>query len=1117
MRHVLIPLCLSLFWSAALAADFDAIHHDLDAKADPATSKLEVVDRMSVPNSLLDDEVHLGLNTELEIKSLTPGIEFEVIAESIEAEDGGMDRDDAGIPSPIRINKYRVIGGDRSGDLELKVEIKGTINEPIEQVGEEYARGFSTSPGLIEERGVYLAGSTYWLPQIDEHLMTYEMTVSLPQGWRSIGQGTRLSAIEEAGRHIDTWSVTTPTEEVHLIGAQFTEYSFDVGAVKAMAFLRKPDDNLAKRYLETTAQYLEMYRNMLGPYPYTKFALVENFWETGFGMPSFTLLGEQVIRFPFILHSSYPHELLHNWWGNGVYVDFPTGNWCEGLTAYMADHLVAEQRGQGADYRRSILQRYTDYVKDDNDFPLSEFISRYSAATEAVGYGKSAMFWNMLRTRVGDAAFIEGFRLFYERNKFERASYDDIRAAFEDHTGDDLGAFFEQWVTLKGAPSLALQNVDVKEAGGGYALSFDLTQQQSAPAFNLTIPVAIYSNEGVTVETIDMKDASQSYELELESKPLRVEVDPAFDIFRRLDVMETPPSLSKAFGSDHTLIVLPAAADPQILKRYEQLAEIWTDGDKIEVVRDNEIDALPADRAIWILGDDNAFGSIVTQALSKYDASADAEFIQFGGTRLDKSNHSAVVALRHPSNSEQVIVWLTASHDGVVPRLASVLTHYGKYSYLGFQGEEAKNVASGEWPVLDSPLIAQLSDEMPTAELDQRPALATLDPVFSAERLKAHVDYLASDDLEGRGVGTAGLDTAADFLAQKFEEFGLQPGGDDGTYFQSFSVKGENDEDVTVKNVVGVIAGAKPDYDGQSVVISAHYDHLGRGWPDARQGFEGQIHNGADDNASGTAVLIELAEVMAQATAPDRSIVFAAFSAEEAGLLGAKHYAANAGVYPIDQTIANLNMDTVGRLGDKKVMIFGGPSSDDWSVLFANAAAATGIDVELASSNLSASDNAAFVDASVPAVQIFSGANEDYHRPSDTADKIDPAGMVKIATLVREAADVLAARKDRMHFRAIERTARPEGSRQRRVSTGTMPDFTFAGPGIKVQSVAENSPAAAAGLQAGDVITGLGEDDVADLAGFAQILGQFEPGDQVQVRYTRNGDELTGDMTLAAR
>ena len=229
----------------------------------------------------------------------------------------------------------------------------------------------------------------------------------------------------------ERWSVATPTEEVHLIAAPFTEYSRDAGAVKAMAFLRKPEQALADRYLDATAQYLEMYRGLLGPYPYSKFALVENFWETGYGMPSFTLLGEQIIRFPFILYTSYPHELLHNWWGNGVFVDIAGGNWCEGLTAYLADHLIAEQRGQGADHRRAILQKVTNYVTPQNDFPLSRFHSRHDAVTEAVGYGKTAMVFNMLREKVGDAQFIKALQAFYRDNRFREASFDDIRTSFE--------------------------------------------------------------------------------------------------------------------------------------------------------------------------------------------------------------------------------------------------------------------------------------------------------------------------------------------------------------------------------------------------------------------------------------------------------------------------------------------------------------------------------------------------------------------------------------------------------------------------------------------------------------------------------------------------------------
>ena len=180
---------------------------------------------------------------------------------------------------------------------------------------------------------------------------------------------------------------------------------------------------------------------MLGDYPFSKFALVENFWETGFGMPSFTLLGPRVIRFPFILESSYPHELLHNWWGNGVYPDYATGNWSEGLTAYLADHLFREMDGTGHEYRKEMLARYKNYVSEGEDFPLSQFTSRNSAATQAVGYGKTLMLWHMLRIELGDELFIDGLRQFYDRYQFQRASFADIENLFSELSGRDLSVF----------------------------------------------------------------------------------------------------------------------------------------------------------------------------------------------------------------------------------------------------------------------------------------------------------------------------------------------------------------------------------------------------------------------------------------------------------------------------------------------------------------------------------------------------------------------------------------------------------------------------------------------------------------------------------------------------
>ena len=208
-------------------------------------------------------------------------------------------------------------------------------------------------------------------------------------GWDAVSQGVRVLHNKDEQRTTVRWESPEPQEEIFLVAAKFVEYSKSAGDVSAMVFLRTPDQALAAQYLDATVRYLEMYGKLIGPYPYKKFALIENFYESGFGMPSFTLLGPKVIRLPFIINSSYPHEILHSWWGNSVFPDYEKGNWSEGLTAYLSDHLLKEQQGEGAEYRQTALQKYTDYVSEEKDFPLTAFRSRHSSSSEAIGYGKS--------------------------------------------------------------------------------------------------------------------------------------------------------------------------------------------------------------------------------------------------------------------------------------------------------------------------------------------------------------------------------------------------------------------------------------------------------------------------------------------------------------------------------------------------------------------------------------------------------------------------------------------------------------------------------------------------------------------------------------------------------
>jgi Zn-dependent M28 family amino/carboxypeptidase len=327
-------------------------------------------------------------------------------------------------------------------------------------------------------------------------------------------------------------------------------------------------------------------------------------------------------------------------------------------------------------------------------------------------------------------------------------------------------------------------------------------------------------------------------------------------------------------------------------------------------------------------------------------------------------------------------------------------------------------------------------------------------------------------------------------------------------------------------NVIGVLKGTKTNWDGQAVLVTAHYDHLGRGWPEAHAENAGKLHPGADDNASGVAVLLELARVFASTDRPQRSIVFVAFTGEEAGLVGSRYFVDHPRSVALDKIEGVINLDTVGRLGSGKISVLGAGTATEWPPVFRGIGFVSGIESATVAGNETASDQRAFIERGVPAVQIFTGPHADYHRPGDTADKIDAAGLVKVATVAKEAVAYLAERPTPLTVTIAAATgsasttppAQPAPAAQgRRVSFGAVPDFTFQGTGVKLSDVTAGSPAAQAGLQAGDVIAKIDGTPTPSLQAFSDKLRSLQPGQKVTVTFVRGGTEQSLDVTVAAR
>ena len=660
MAAALVVLAMSCTTTLAQPTGAGGMHHDLHVVLDPATRELQAEDTITLAG---DTSVGLELSTQFAIEQFT--IDAVPVASKPELLADGRARWTLETEGP--------------GSHRIVLRYHG----PLAPLPDTDHRGtLQGLPPMADVRGSFLPGDTGWYPQVRGRTFTYRLALELPAGQRGLAPGRLVSETDNAQGYRAVFDFPFPAESIDLLAGPYEVQERwlarkDGAAIRLRTWFHPEIRDLAPGYLDALGHYIDFYSDWIGAYPFSEFSVVSSPLQTGFGMPTLTYLGIDVLRLPFIRSTSLGHEVLHNWWGNGVYVDYETGNWSEGLTTFMADYTYKEEESAQAalDLRLSWL-RDLAAIPPAQDYPLREFTARTHGTSQIVGYHKAAFVFLMLRDRLGTDTFTRGLRDFWREQRFQRAGWTDLQHAFERASGQRLDTFFEQWLTRKGVPQVRIDRADVERTGGSLRVGVTLTQTE--PAYALRVPLVLDSADARQTHLVDLVGTRGEFVLDSASLPTAVALDPSLRLARRLEARELPPILRQVMLDPSTVMVV-ATSDGSFRTSAQQLAGKLLDAAPRVMGADQPMPGTPL---------------LVVGARSEVDAFLREHGLPPRPPELDERGSAQVWASTQPDGTALLVI--SAGDAQALQAMQRSLPHYGRQSWLVFDG--AKVIDRGVWP-----------------------------------------------------------------------------------------------------------------------------------------------------------------------------------------------------------------------------------------------------------------------------------------------------------------------------------------------------------------------------------------------------------------------------------
>jgi len=545
-----VVLLVLILATAAFAGAPDTAlpRHDLEVRLDPTVQTLTGRDRIVLEPPTRPLVFHLAPQAEIR------AVEVDGRPARFCFSDGVLEIE---LPAGLRQGR----------EIEAVIEYAARFADPFPENPVVFDNpGYGVAATMTDQAAFFLSGSG-WHPLLAgaEPDAAWRVTVVAPEGISAVTSGRLEGIATSGGTTTSIWSAERARGGLGLVAGPYrVDRETLAGAareIQILTFLTAEQAALAPTYLAAVRRHLAFYEKLHGPYAFEKFAVAENFFPTGYGFPSYTVLGGRVLALPFIPETSLRHEIAHCWWGNGVEVDLSEGNWCEGLATYVADYLRREavSPAEAAAARRETLDQFALLAGRDA-LPLTGFVSRTSPETQAVGYGKAMLVFHMLRRELGDEAFWSALRTLYKDFLFREASWSDLARIFAAAGGWDQARtrrFFDQWLTRRGAPVLGLEQVSAVPDNGRFLVRGVLTQEE--PAYALTLPVVVTTAAGNATALIEARGRATPFSLAVPGRPLALAVDPAAEVFRLLDPAEIPATVNsvKGAGTDVTVKLPP--------------------------------------------------------------------------------------------------------------------------------------------------------------------------------------------------------------------------------------------------------------------------------------------------------------------------------------------------------------------------------------------------------------------------------------------------------------------------------------------------------------------------------------------------------------------------------